>query len=31
MAEAVALWHDCIMVDSWEIDDYLNYGMKKSV
>ena len=31
MAGAVTLWHDCIMVDSWEIDDYLSYAMKKSV
>lgn len=25
------LWLDAIMVDSWEIEDYLDYGMKNSV
>lgn len=31
LAEAGELWHDAIMVDSWEIDDYLTHRMKKSV
>lgn len=31
MEEALAVWHEAIMVDSWEIDDYLGYEMKKSV
>jgi len=31
LSEAAALWHDAIMVDAWEIEDYLSHEMKKSV